>query len=34
MNKEKKIGMSHEGYFLSRTRKEIIFWEFFLDVSF
>jgi hypothetical protein len=34
MHKEKVLGMSHEGFFLSRTQKESIFWEFFLDVKF
>jgi hypothetical protein len=24
--------MSHKGFFWSRTQKEYIFWEFFLDV--
>jgi len=34
MHKEKNLGLQHEGFFLSRTQKESIFWEFFLDVNF
>jgi hypothetical protein len=34
MHKEKVSRMSHEGFFLSRTLKESIFWEIFLDVIF
>jgi hypothetical protein len=34
MHKEKVLRMLHEGFFLSRTQKESIFWEFFLDVNF
>jgi len=34
MHKEKVSGMSHKGFFLSRTKKEYIFWVFFLDVFF
>jgi hypothetical protein len=34
MHKEKVLGMSHKGFLLSRTQKESIFWEFFLDVTF
>jgi len=34
MPKEKVLGMSHKRFFLSRTQKESIFGEFFLDVNF
>jgi len=34
MYKENNLGMSHKGVFKSRTQKESIFWEFFLDVNF
>jgi hypothetical protein len=34
MHKEKVSRMSHEGFFLSRTQKEFILWEYFLDVNF
>jgi hypothetical protein len=34
MHKEKVSRMSHEGFCLSKTQKESIFWEFFLDVNF
>jgi hypothetical protein len=34
MHKENVLRMLHEGFFLSRTQKESIFWEFFLDVNF
>jgi len=34
MHKEKNSRMSHKGFFLSRTQKESVFWEFFLDVNF
>jgi hypothetical protein len=34
MHKKKVSRMSHEGFFLSRTKKESIFWEFILDVNF
>jgi hypothetical protein len=33
MHKEKKLGMSHKGFFSLRTQKESI-WGFFLDVTF
>jgi len=34
MDKEKVLGMSHEGFFISWTQKEPNFWEIFLDVMF
>jgi hypothetical protein len=34
MHKEKVSRMSREGFFWSKTQKESIFWEFFLDVNF
>jgi len=34
MHKEKVSRMSHERFFLSRTQKESIFWEIFMDVIF
>jgi hypothetical protein len=34
MHKQKVSRMSHEGFYLSITKKESIFWEIFLDVNF
>ncbi len=34
MHKEKVPEMEQKGFFLSRTQKEFLFWEFFLDVIF
>jgi hypothetical protein len=34
MHKDKVLGMSHKGFFLSGTQKESNFQEFFLDVIF
>jgi hypothetical protein len=34
MHEEKISRMSHEGFCFLGTRKEFIFWEFFLDVNF
>jgi hypothetical protein len=34
MHNEKIAIMSHKRIFLSRTQKESIFWEIFLDVNF
>jgi hypothetical protein len=34
MHKEKNLGMSHEGFFGSKTQKESSFWEIFPNVNF
>jgi len=34
MHKEKVPEMEQKGFFWSRTQKEFLFWEFFMDVIF
>jgi hypothetical protein len=34
MPKEKVLGMSHKGFFLSWTQKEYVFWEIFFMLIF